>query len=411
MCSILGWNNITKSEKEYILNKGNIRGRDGFGFITNNKEYRGFGDIMKSIHINNLLKGKQLIGNFRATPTTETESREELLQPYDGIVHNGVIANDKEFGEFEIDSMVLPQIINTDGSIEERLTKIKGSYAMAWVEDGALILACNYKPLYYWISGNKYMFASIPEMLPVKSIKLEPYSYIQIQLSTGKILQHKHLERKQYNKTIVCCSGGLDSTAVAYILKAQGHNITLAHFRYGCLAEEQEIKRVEKIAKHGGFGFELIDMPKVMSGTITEGTYHTDDVEGVEYAYDWVSARNLLMLSILTAFAETNNYGYIAFGGNLEESGAFPDNEQEFSRMFNNLLPYSVQNGLKIELLSPVAHLMKHEIVKQGIEVNTHFELTWSCYGGNQKHCGDCAPCFMRKTAFERNKLKDPVFL
>ena len=138
---------------------------------------------------------------------------------------------------------------------------------------------------------------------------------------------------------------------------------------------------------------------------------HKNKIEGTEYAKDWVSARNLLMLSILTAWAETNDFGYIGFGGNLEESGAYPDNEQEFGRKFNEILPYSTQNGVAITLLQPVSTYMKHEIVKKGNEIGVPYELTWSCYSDQSDHCDNCAPCFMRKTAFERNGLKDPVFL
>ena len=115
------------------------------------------------------------------------------------------------------------------------------------------------------------------------------------------------------------------------------------------------------------------------------------------------------MLSILTAYAESKNISNIAFGGNLEESGAYPDNEQEFGRMFNNILPYATQNGVKINLLQPLSTLMKHEIIKLGRENNVPYELSWSCYSGKKKHCGKCGPCFMRKTAFQRNGLKDPA--
>ena len=125
----------------------------------------------------------------------------------------------------------------------------------------------------------------------------------------------------------------------------------------------------------------------------------------------WVSGRNLLMLSILTAYAESNEFGYIAFGGNLEESGAYPDNEQEFGRKFNEILPYATQNKVKIELLQPISTMMKHEIVKEGVRLNVPYELTWSCYSDADKHCNNCAPCFMRRVAFERNGWTDPVFV
>ena len=188
----------------------------------------------------------------------------------------------------------------------------------------------------------------------------------------------KDLPRIQNNKVAISASAGLDSTTVAYMLKEQGYDVTLIHFKYDCLAQTREVKAIHKIAEQGRFDLEFIQMPNVMRGTITEGTYHKSQIEGTEYAMDWVSGRNLLMLSILTAWAEANVYGYIAFGGNLEESGAYPDNEQEFGRKFNEILPFATQNKVKIELLQPISTMMKHEIVKEGVRLNVPYELTWS---------------------------------
>jgi len=408
LCSVLGWSKVRSvTNRAFLLANGNERGRDGYGFWVDGEVYRGLGEISLS-HKNKIMRGNNVVGNFRATPTTEAESRLETLQPYDGIVHNGMIANDKQYGDFPIDSMVLPLIFEHKDFkyIELNLNKIKGSYALAYFYRNDLIMACNYKPIYYTPYEGSLMFASTPDMLMDDSIPVEPYSAIKY---NGSILK-KSIPRRQTNKVIVAASSGLDSTAVAYQLKSEGYEVTLGHFTYGCLAEERETDRIKKISNHGGFNLVFIEMPKVMKGTITSGTYHQDKIAGTEYAMDWVSGRNLLMLSILTAWAESNDYGYIAFGGNLEESGAYPDNEQEFGRRFNNILPYATQNGVKIELIQPVANLMKHEIVKMGNENEVPWELTWSCYSNKKEHCNNCAPCFMRKTAFKRNGLTDPVF-
>ena len=411
MCSIIGWfgDKITREEKLHLLQHANERGRDGWGFEMDGIELRGFDDL-DEVTNDRLAIADKVIGNFRATPTTEAESKKELLQPYDGIVHNGTIANDKKFGDYEIDSMVLPKIFEDRSfdSMIKNCSKIKGSYAIAYFHNDELLLACNYKPIYFIRKDDSFIFASSPDMLLGHSVPMKPYSVMKV--NKENIVQ-KELPRKQYSGVLVAASSGLDSTTVAYKLKKDGYDVTLVNFLYGCLAEKKEVERVAKIANHSKFKLKFLDMPKVMKGTITEGTFHKSQIEAVEYAEDWVSARNLLMLSILTAYAETYKYGYIAFGGNLEESSAFPDNEQEFGRRFNAILPYATQNGIKIELLQPVAHLMKHEIVKLGNEVGAPWELTWSCYSNGDKHCGDCAPCFLRKTAFERNGLKDPVFL
>ena len=433
MCGIFGWfGNVDDEYKKHLLNYGKQRGRDGYGIesfaytpigLMVDRIFKGL--YLDKNEIDNVINKigekrgfsgankEMVLGNFRATPTTEIETEIALLQPYRGMVHNGVIANDKEIGNYKIDSMCLPDVFSDrkPSKILENLSRLKGSYAIAYYFENQLVLACNYKPIYYANVIDGFMFASTPEMLPVKSHKVDAYTCLVIDCETGRITEQIEIPRKQPNKAIVSCSGGLDSVTVAYMLKNQDIEVTLAHFTYGCNAEQRELNCLAEIAKHGNFEIAIISMPDVMQGTILNGEFHDDGVEGTEYAHDWVSARNLLMLSMLTAYAENNGFGYIAFGGNLEESGAYPDNEQEFGRMFNELLPYSTQNGIKIELLQPLSTYMKHEIVTIGTELGVPYNLTWSCYGDGQKHCGNCAPCFMRKTAFERNGVKDPVMI
>ena len=416
MCSIVGWmGDVPIPIKEHLLKEANERGRDGYGFDLIGESVRSLTPEVIPAHKKAIMNSNTVIGNFRATPTTEAESKIELLQPYNGIVHNGIIANDKEFNDYPIDSMVLPEIIKSkyfaDGF--DQIKKIKGSFALAYYSgDDSIILARNYKPIYFHGTSEYFIFASSPNMMLPPSSSTPAYSIGQYKLGDDYYLSDTIIiPRHQTNRVLVAASSGLDSTTVIYILKEAGYDVTLCHFLYSCLAESNELDRIKRIAKHGDFNLTVIEMPKnIMSGTLMDGTYHRDKIEGTEYAIDWVSGRNLLMLSLMTAYAESNDYGFIAFGGNLEESGAYPDNEQEFGRLFNDLLPYSTQNGIKIELLQPLSTMMKHEIVKKGIALDVPFELTWSCYSDKDKHCNNCAPCFMRKTAFDRNGIQDPVF-
>jgi len=411
MCSIVGWNvRIPKNDIDKIIDSARNRGRDGWGFWIDGVEHRGMGEVYPNTRYA-LYAGNKVVGNFRATPTTEVESRTDLLQPYQGFVHNGTIANDKQFGKFPIDSMVIPVVAGryNQGTPKDWLTQLIGSYAIARFEYDKLFLACNYKPIFLQRVDGGVMFASMPYMFrnPEWAVQMPAYSYSYID---GQSIENHPLPLIVNKKAIVACSAGLDSTTVAYILKKQGYDVSLAHFRYGCLAEPQELNRVQRIADHGNFKLVILDLPKVMGGSIVEGCFKSDGVSGAEYAHDWVSARNLLMLSVLTAYAETNNISYIAFGGNLEESGAYADNEEIFAYNFNKLLPNCTQNNTKIELLHPLTRFMKHEIVKTGLEIGVPFDLTWSCYDTKEKHCGQCGPCFMRKMAFERNGAVDPAF-
>lgn len=394
MCSICGgtaWDNIA----EFIWKRSSDRGRDDHGMTKS---------------------GGAWIGNHRATPTTETQHPIER-QPVGTdikIVFNGIISNDHEFTKLdgEADTSILPRILNfTDlFKFKESIQQIKGSYAIAAMhKDGTIWLAANYKPI--WIAKylNKYYFSSLQSHFPsfVSPYRFHPYSVGEL---TTKIVIP--IERPQSKKALVICSSGLDSTTVAAFacVKHHSENVTLIHYKYGCRAENKEVEQVKKIADYLKCSLQILPMPSFGGSTLLEENSEiSQGIAGAEYAHEWVPARNLLMLSMTTAYAEAKGYGHIYLGTNLEESGAYPDNEEQFILDFNNLLYGAVQNGVKIEIHSPLGGLMKHEIIPFGNICNTPYHLTWSCYKNGDKHCGVCGPCFMRRTAFERNGLKDPV--
>jgi 7-cyano-7-deazaguanine synthase len=102
-----------------------------------------------------------------------------------------------------------------------------------------------------------------------------------------------------------------------------------------------------------------------------------------------------------------NNY-FIGQSGVLTHN-SYADNEAIFQRKFNDLLPNSLNLQAKVEVLTPVANLMKREIVDMGLKLNAPLHLTWSCYENGTMHCGECGPDHMRKTAFKMLGVKEVV--
>lgn len=356
------------------------------------------------------------LGAWRATPTTETKAAPP--QPYGGIVHNGTIANDRELGNPEgaVDSMILQHVLDRS-SLEALVTslgRIKGSYALGIAGTDTIYLATTYKPVHFVDIDGAIYFASMERHLaPLlswtrRAARLPPYSATS--LRTGQIIP---LQRPHNRRALVVCSGGLDSTTAAYMLRDQGYDVTLLHFDYGCRATSRERERVHQIAL--SMNAECIVLPLDYSKftgnspLLTEGAI-ADGIAGAEFAHEWVPARNLLMLANTVAYAEANDYSTIALGNNLEEAGAYPDNEEEFTHLLDMVLDYAVHDGGQVRIVSPVGHLMKHEIVAAGMKLGVPYRLTWSCYRGGATHCGRCGPCVMRSIAFERNGYKDPVF-
>lgn len=412
MCAIYGafgpWQNIDQKIIGSIRELADLRGRDGKG--------EGRYDLEEGIQM--------ILGNFRAAPTTEIQSAPP--QPYNGLVHNGTIANDKELGGRDgiVDSQTLSQFLCRRSNIDvlrEDLMKVKGSFALGIAGLSTGYIARNYKPLWYWSTRGVTYFASMPYMLQtrmpfgVAPVELEPYTILDLGNYDTRTIKRTYNK----NRVVVVASAGLDSTTVAAHYASLGKEILLLHFVYGCKAQTQEVNRLRLIAESLEKKFatsckiRLMHLPyseiKTESPLLVAERDIASGIAGAEFAHEWVPARNLLMMSAAVALAEAEGYGIVSLGLNLEEGGAYPDNEEAFTYAMNKVMPYAVADGVKVEIECPLERKMKHEIVKYGLEIGAPFEHTWSCYKGGDVHCGECGPCFMRKTAFELNGEKDPV--
>lgn len=412
MCGIFGWSGeIPDLKKQTLLDRAGDRGRNGLGLWCDAKTHRILPGSSQEIP-RDLTRSRTVLGQYRATPTTEAETKKSYLPPYGTFVFNGVIANDQEWGDVPVDSMIIPTLmegVRTLDDFAQRLQRIQGSFALVGYVRGKLFLGCNFKPIHLSHSPGEFlMFGSMDYMIPGDTSQLKPYTVREYDLTTLQMTQEISLLDPPNRKVLLSFSGGLDSTTVAYYLKYHGYDVTLVNFQYGANAETQELTVLDRIAEHGEFKVMTIPLPH-MSGTLVEGQWTRDKKTGAELAPDWISARNLMMMSTLAAIADQTDHSFLSFGGNLEESGSHPDNEQMFSHLFNKILPYAVRPGKFLEVLHPLTTMMKSEIVELGLRVGVPYELTWSCYGPGPLHCGECGPCFMRAKAFERNGLVDPV--
>lgn len=420
-----------------ILEANSTRGRDSWGFwCTADRYYRcteGFPSAAASSSFE-VPPGFAALASLRAEPTTEyvKDKKTEDVQPYTvgdwTIVHNGTIANDKALRkDFDlltpptrIDSWIIAALLNKFSGVANEETVFSsivnllvGSYAICAVNryhPNVVHFAMNYRPLYL-NAGQVLSSVAITE----NDRLLPPYSIGTLSEENGLKLRPL-LAKPAHDKALVVCSGGLDSTVAAAALKHAGMQIELLHYDYGCRATLPEAKAIHAIAAamdvplHSVGTRIFTDIIKGSPLTSTKDAPIADGEAGAEYAHEWVPARNLIMTSIAVGIAESRGFNVLALGANLEEAGAYPDNEPEFLKQFGKLLPFSVRDGTQLRIETPVGNLMKREIVALGQQVNAPMHLTWSCYNAGDRHCGHCGPCFMRKTAFEINGLKDPVF-
>lgn len=468
MCSIFGalvcnqydekYNAETNRILESIYRIAHLRGRDGRGYSHTTVHGRAIHVDTKNIDHAELTapqvmfnSGRQvIIGNTRAEPTTEfvREKRSTDQQPYGNgdwqIVHNGTIANDHEMrGTFslrgtglevdtKIDSAAIVEALefhsmSQPDAFEAFATTIeglKGSYAILATTEryDEIYIAANYRPIWYLTTPFGVFFASTREAFPRDYVPqmLTPYSmmYFNIENVTNRLTVHKRILKSQWtegkSKALVVCSGGLDSVVAAtYAQRTLGHDVELIHFSYGSRAEAPEMVAIRRVAEELGVPLHIKGLPNVWdvedSNLLQSEGVIAGGEAGAEFAHEWVPARNLVMLAVATAYAEAKGFRWLVLGNNLEEAGAYPDNEPEFIDKFNDLLPFAVGDGKKVTVVMPVGNMMKHEIVKLGHDIGAPMHLTWSCYRRGVYHCGKCGPCFMRRTAFEINNLPEVI--
>jgi 7-cyano-7-deazaguanine synthase len=286
-------------------------------------------------------------------------------------------------------------------------------------------LARNFKPLVYqmdaetgalWFaSSDDYLHPGYERSLDptcARIVNVPPYTYLRIDGRTGCIESSSLWPNNQKapRRTLVVASGGLDSTVVATMLHGTGREVALLHIQYGCHAERREAQAVSRVARHMGIESIFINaawLGGLGASSLTEDRAIASGRAGAELPHEWVPARNMLMIATACAVADARGYDSVALGTNLEEGGAYPDNTQEFIRTMSRAS--SIGTLARAEVEDPVGNLVKHEIVRLGLQLGAPLHLTWSCYRNGPLHCGQCGPCFMRKTAFRMNGMEDPL--
>ncbi|MGL5188855.1 MAG: 7-cyano-7-deazaguanine synthase QueC [Cetobacterium sp.] len=216
------------------------------------------------------------------------------------------------------------------------------------------------------------------------------------------------------DKAVVILSGGLDSTVLLYdYVKALGaENVAAITFDYG-QRHNKEILCAEKTTKKLGVMHKVIDMAAIGSQLFTSALMDKDAVLPTgKYADENLQStvvpnRNMIMVSLATAYAISFNATMVAYGAHSGDHSNYPDCRPEFIEKLRSVL--AVCHFDPIALETPYAHASKADIVSIGLELNVPFEDTWSCYDGGEYPCGECTTCNDRLEAFDANDANDPL--
>ena len=215
-------------------------------------------------------------------------------------------------------------------------------------------------------------------------------------------------------KAICILSGGMDSSLASYMAKNDGYEIIAVHFNYGQRTQDRELKAFRDICED----LEIlekyeIDIPfftQIGASALTDKNIDvpTGGIEaGVPITY--VPFRNGIFLSITAAIAEKEGATAMYIGVVQEDSSGYPDCTDSFINDMKKAINQGTKEDTHIDILTPLVHLSKAQIVQEALRLNVPLEHTWSCYKEETEACGVCDSCRLRLNGFKIASQIDPI--
>jgi 7-cyano-7-deazaguanine synthase len=229
---------------------------------------------------------------------------------------------------------------------------------------------------------------------------------------------------------IILVSGGMDSCVTAALANEE-YRLAFLHVNYGQRTEARELKAFNDVANfyHADKRLSVsLEHLKVIGGSaLTDDSIPVPDASDSHSAFrmepalerthrgqseipiTYVPFRNAHLLSIATSWAEVLGAVKIFIGAVEEDSSGYPDCRETFYQAFNKAIETGTRPETRIEIVTPLIHMKKSEIVKRGVALGAPLHLTWSCYQNSEKACGRCESCALRLKGFREAGVKDPI--
>jgi 7-cyano-7-deazaguanine synthase len=221
---------------------------------------------------------------------------------------------------------------------------------------------------------------------------------------------------------VVLLSGGLDSTTVLAMAKAEGFTPYALSFRYG-QRHQVELEAASRVAEALEVAEHLIaeiDLRQIGGSALTaemavpKQRALTEMGEGIPVTY--VPARNTIFLSFALAWAEVLGASDLFIGVNALDYSGYPDCRPEYiaayERMANLATAAGVEGRQSLKINTPLIQLSKADIIRAGTALGVDYALTSSCYDpeADGRPCGACDACLLRDKGFREAGLHDPLW-
>lgn len=210
--------------------------------------------------------------------------------------------------------------------------------------------------------------------------------------------------------SLIIYSGGLDSTTLLY--EEQSRVALAITFDYGSNHAEREIAFAR-------YHCEMLNIEHlVLSLDFMKHYFHSSLLGGADAIpngnYDEenmkstvVPFRNGIMLSIACGLAESRGLNRVLIANHGGDHAIYPDCRLEFVSAMDRAMKLGTYAGVR--LAAPYTNLTKADLVRRGAALGIDYGHTYSCYRGEEHHCGTCGTCTERRQAFQLAGVPDPT--
>jgi 7-cyano-7-deazaguanine synthase len=222
-------------------------------------------------------------------------------------------------------------------------------------------------------------------------------------------------------RAVVLLSGGVDSSTTLAVARQREFETYALSFRYG-QRHDVEVEAARRVAQAlGAARHEIITIDLRAFG----GSALTDDIAvpkdrtaseiGRSIPITYVPARNTIFLSYALAWAEVLDAQDIFIGVNALDYSGYPDCRPEFigafERLANLATKAAVEGPGRVTIHTPLIHLSKADIIRDGTALGVDYALTLSCYDPtpDDLSCGQCDACILRRKGFTEAGINDPT--
>lgn len=211
--------------------------------------------------------------------------------------------------------------------------------------------------------------------------------------------------------SVLLLSGGVDSATALLELLDQRVQVHALSVHYG-QRHLKELDYARKLAERYEVAHQIIDLSSLKP--LIDQSSQTGDIEvplghytAENMKQTIVPNRNMILLSLAAAWALNLKAESVCYAAHSGDHHIYPDCRPEFAEAMNHA--FQLCDWQRVNLLRPFIHWTKAEIVKRADTLGLDFDLTWSCYQGKERHCGECGTCVERKEAFQIAKIEDPT--